>query len=310
MSLALLFPGQGTQHPEMLPWIDTQPECAATLQRLGLALGPDWRLRLTDPTWSSRNTVAQSLLTGLGIAAWQCLAPRLPAPAAIAGYSVGELPAFWAAGVFDAATALQLADARARAMERSVQGLITGLLAVQGLPLKQILANGERVGLALAIRLGADRAVLGGLDSALDGAEAEFGAAGARCTRLAVRLASHTPWVASAAEDFGAQLTELVFWPPTTTLVCNLGGAALREPEALRQALAGQIASPVLWDSCMDALAERRVACVLEIGPGSTLARLWNGRHPAIPARSIDEFRSPAAVAQWVAATLAAGRGA
>jgi [acyl-carrier-protein] S-malonyltransferase len=50
----------------------------------------------------------------------------------------------------------------------------------------------------------------------------------------------------------------------------------------------------------MDAIAERRVRRVLELGPGTTLARLWNARHPAIPARAIDEFRSPAAAARWV----------
>jgi [acyl-carrier-protein] S-malonyltransferase len=55
---------------------------------------------------------------------------------------------------------------------------------------------------------------------------------------------------------------------------------------------------------CMQWIAERRVACVLEVGPGSSLAKLWNESHPNVPARSIDEFRSAEAVIRWVQASL------
>jgi [acyl-carrier-protein] S-malonyltransferase len=50
----------------------------------------------------------------------------------------------------------------------------------------------------------------------------------------------------------------------------------------------------------MDSIAARQVRCVLEIGPGQALARLWNQRHPDIPARSCDDFRSAAAIAGWI----------
>lgn len=54
----------------------------------------------------------------------------------------------------------------------------------------------------------------------------------------------------------------------------------------------------------MDALHERQVRCVLEVGPGSALARLWNERFPETPARSVDEFRAASAVADWVMRNL------
>ena len=76
--------------------------------------------------------MAQPLLTGLGIAAWQALAPDLPPPAAVAGYSVGELPACCVAGVFDADTALALAAFRAEAMDSAAAGEAGGLMALQG----------------------------------------------------------------------------------------------------------------------------------------------------------------------------------
>jgi [acyl-carrier-protein] S-malonyltransferase len=307
MTLALLFPGQGTQHPGMLGWLDAEPAARPVLDLMAADLGDSWRVQLADADWASGHAVAQVLLTGLGCAAWQCLAPRLPAPAVIAGYSVGELPAFCAAGVFDAATALALARDRAAAMQASVAGLETGLLAVSDATPERLEAACRRHALVMAIRIGCDRVVLGGLSSALEAAQAELEAAGAHGTRLAVRVASHTPWMAGAVPVLAQRLAALPFAPPRAALVCNLDGVAVRDPQALKAALAGQIASPVPWDRCMDAVAERRPRCVLEVGPGSTLARPWLERHPEVPARSVDEFRSPAAVAAWVTAMLARG---
>ncbi len=309
MSLALLFPGQGTQHPAMLPWLDAASAAQDTLAQLAAQIGPAWRQQLSNPTLASNNAcnnaTAQSLLTATSIAAWQCLAPLLPAPTVVAGYSVGELPAFCVAGVYNPATALQLARVRAAAMSASVAGLATGMLAVQGLTTPVVAAVCHEHGLALAIQMAADRVVLGGPDVALQAAAASLVARGAHCTRLAVGLASHTPWMAAAARQFADHLRGVAFAAPRCTLVCNLGGSALNQPADLQHALAAQIDHPIRWQACLDTVAERGARCVLEVGPGTTLSRLWAERGGPVPARSIDEFRSPEAVARWVRATLA-----
>ena len=306
MSLALMFPGQGTQHPSMLAWVDHRPEAAATIKLMEAELGSDWRARLGDAAWASRNRIAQCLLTGLSLASWQCLAGRMPLPSVIAGYSVGELPAFSVAGVFDTAAALGLARERADAMERSVAGSDTGLLAVTGRGQAAIAQACRRHGLAVAIDLAVDGRVLGGLSSALDQAALELSDAGYRCKRLAVQLASHTPWMAAAVADFAQRAGAVPFMRPRATLVCNLTGTAVRGEAAIRSALAGQLAQPVRWSHCMESIAQRRPRCVLEVGPGSTLSKLWNEQHPAVPARSVDEFRSPDAIGAWVTSALAA----
>jgi [acyl-carrier-protein] S-malonyltransferase len=223
----------------------------------------------------------------------------------VAGYSVGELAAFCAAGVLDGPQAMALAGERATAMDRSVVGQDTGLLAVNGADRAALDGSCRRHGLALAIRMASDRAVIGGLSGALDAADVELTAGGARCTRLAIGIASHTPWMAAAAADFETLLADVPLRPPSATLVCNFSGATERDTARLRQHLARQIAAPVQWQACMQAIAERRVRCVLEIGPGSALAKLWNEQHTDIPARSADEFRSAASIARWVAAALA-----
>lgn len=99
---AVLFPGQGSQHAAMLPWLEAEPAAGRALAAIAARLGADWRARLArDEAWRQRNAVAQVLVTGSSLAAWAVLAPKLPGPPAIvAGYSVGELAAAACAGAF------------------------------------------------------------------------------------------------------------------------------------------------------------------------------------------------------------------
>ena len=305
MSLALLFPGQGTQHAAMLPWLGQDGPPLAALQRLQQTLGADWRERCNNIAWATGNAVAQSLITGLSLAAWEQLHTLLPVPAVVAGYSVGELAAFSVAGVFSASVAQDLAGVRARTMDDCVQGHDTGLLSISGATPGLIDELCSRHDLAVAICLGPDRVVLGGRSPDLLAAESVAAAAGATATRLAVAIASHTAWLKAGVPVLATALESIAFERPSAALICNDSATALRRPADLRQALAGQMAHTVRWDQCMQAVAERGPTCVLEVGPGTTLARMWNARYPHIPARSLDDFQQVRAVAAWVAQTLA-----
>jgi [acyl-carrier-protein] S-malonyltransferase len=298
MSYALVFSGQGHQHPGTLPWLAEDERVRDTCGLLGVA---DWRAALEDRDWATANANAQVLLTGLALAAWSQLAPGLPPPAGVAGYSVGELPAFAVAGVLDPRDALRLARRRAEAMDRCARESPGGLLGVSGLAPAAIEALCRETGLAVAIRNGVDSAVLGGPQAGLDAAERAAVARGARATRLGVGIASHTPWMRGAAEDFARTLAATPMRAPATVLFGHAGDR-LRDAVQARDALAAQIAATVRWDECMDALRARGPDRVLEIGPGHALARLWNPRHPDIPARSCDDFRSAEAVVRWLLA--------
>jgi len=298
MSFALVFSGQGTQHPAMLPWLGDDTIVRGMCTHLGT---PDWRAALADPAWAARNAHAQILLTGVALAAWHQIAPLLPAPAAIAGYSVGELAAFSAAGVFDAETALDLARRRAEAMDRCAERTPGAMLAVTGLGAEAIDRLCDESGLAIAIRNGPQSAVLGGPHAALDRAERALAVRNARCTRLRVGVASHTPGMRDAAVEFLRTLSEVKFAKPRMALFSNAADR-VHDAAGARHALAAQIAATVRWDECMENIRARNVACVLEIGPGQALTRMWNERYPDVPARSCDEFRSMAGVAKWVAA--------
>jgi [acyl-carrier-protein] S-malonyltransferase len=302
MTIALLFPGQGTQHEAMLPWLEDEAAARPVLDRMVAELGADWRARLADAAWSQSNAVAQALLTGSGVAAWTVLAAGLPRVVAVAGYSVGELAACVAAGMLDADNAMTLAARRAAAMDACAADGATGLLGLSDIGASDVAAACARWDLEVAIRTGERRCILGGPTAALAQAALHLAALGARTTPLGVRVASHTRVLRAAVPALAQALARARWRSPRVAWIAGITGTVLRDPVEVRRVLAEQVATTVRWDACMDAVAERRPDAVLEVGPGTTLARLWRERHPAIPVRSCDEFAGAAQVLDWAAA--------
>lgn len=301
MTWAALFPGQGTQHPEMLPWLEHEPACAPALQALASMIGPDWRSRLHDTGWRSRNTVAQPLLTGVCSAAWAALSTTLGPPAVVAGYSVGELAAFVCAGVFDLETALGLATRRAALMDAAMGTEPAGMISVTGLPDSALHPIAHRFALEPAILIAPTHCLLAGTEAAIAAAWPALVTAGAEVKRLDIQTASHSSWMRPAAEAFAEVLDPLPFVRPRSLIVGNVTATASRDQLALKQALSAQLARPVRWQGSMQALSERQPGCVLEIGPGTSLAKLWRQAHPLIPARSLEDFQHWRAAVDWVA---------
>lgn len=301
MSYALLFAGQASQHPAMLPWLEAEPAATASLHCMSEHVGKSWRAQLHETERRSDNAFAQVLITGTSLAAWAALQARLPEPpAVVAGYSVGELPAFACAGVFSTEQALKLAIQRAALMDQAVAGLSTGLLSVAGLAEATVFAGCAGLNLECAIRLNASQNIFAGTDDTLLKAALRLPARGATCKRLDVRVASHSSWMHTAAQAFSQVLKDVPFANPICPIALNALGALSRKPIELRAALCQQISRTVQWSACLDAVAERQVSCVLEIGAGSALGRMWNDRFPHIPARSLDEFQHLKGAVDWI----------
>lgn len=282
----------------MLPWLADDAQVDAMCARLGVQ-SATWRRHLENPGWAANNANAQVLLTGLALAAWDQLKTAVPPPVAIAGYSVGELAAFSVAGVFDSNTAHVLAGVRAAAMDRCAAQRHGGLMVMTGLGQAAVDQICAQTGLALAIRNGPLSVVVGGLVANLARGQTAATEAGAQCTRLRVAVASHTPWMQEAADGFARHLATLACQAPHTVLFSNAGDR-IQSAAAAQKALAAQIAQTVRWDECMDNIAARNVTCVLEIGPGQALTKLWNQQYPGIPGRACDDFRSASAIIRWL----------
>jgi [acyl-carrier-protein] S-malonyltransferase len=155
-------------------------------------------------------------------------------------------------------------------------------------------------GLDCAIYIAADQGIYAGPAALLETCSAALREQGALCKRLDIRVASHSRRMSQAALQFAEHLKGVNFARPTSALALNATGGISRQPDTLRPALAQQIANTVQWAACMESIAELGVTCVLEVGAGTTLSKIWNQQHPDIPARSIEEFRNVEGVVRWI----------
>jgi [acyl-carrier-protein] S-malonyltransferase len=302
---AVVFPGQASQHPDLLPWLGTEADAAPLLNVLGRLVGADWRRRLHDADWRQRNAIAQPLVVGTSLAAWAVLAPRLPPPTIAAGYSVGELAAVGAAGALDAKVVLDLAVDRARCMDEAAEVRPGGLMAAIGLSAEAVAARCGDLEIAWAIDLGPSQSVQAGTPQGLDEAATRLSAVGAECRRLPIAVASHSPFMASAVAPFARRLATASWRTPRLPLAVNAGGRLVRDAPSLQQALATQLDHRVDWATVEDQLLQRGVRCVLEVGPGRALSRGWQQRQSSpVPARALEDFASAQGAADWVRARL------
>jgi len=132
-------------------------------------------------------------------------------------------------------------------------------------------------------------------DAARDGA--------LRVAPVCVRIASHTRRLAAAVPAFRASLAAVNVRrpPPGTRLFSGIDGASVLDVGAGLDKLARQIAEPVEWASCLAACVEAGATAFLELGPGRALAEMAGGAYPALPARSLADFRSVDGVTSWLA---------
>jgi [acyl-carrier-protein] S-malonyltransferase len=296
---AVLCPGQGTQAPGLLDRFAGEPAAAEVLAALAATgVGP---ADLADDARLYANAVAQPLICGFALAAWAMLRPLLPPPTLFAGYSVGELAAYGCAGTFDVAITLALAWRRAALMDAAAT-TPHAMLSVRGPrspALRPLLAEH---GWAVAIRIAADRHVVAGPAEPVQPLRHALDCIGASVTPLAVRVASHTALMASAAAGFAVVLAETPGRDPAVPVLDGRDGGVVRRLAAARAALAGEIDHALDWGATLESAAERGCTTFLELGPGDHLARMALETLPGVRARSISEFRSWQAVSTWLSA--------
>ena len=282
MKFALVFPGQGSQFVGMMAAYGDAPVIRATFDEASNALGRDlWQLVADGPAESLSQTVnTQPLMLTAGIAVYRLwLARGGPVPAMVAGHSLGEYSALVAAGVLQLKDAVPLVELRANAMQAAVPAGVGAMAAVMGLDAEGVVAacaeaaQGEVV---QAVNFNEPKqTVIAGHKAAVERAAEAVKSRGAkRALMLPVSAPFHCSLMQPAADALKSPLANLQFMPPQFPVVNNVDVAQRIEPDAIRDALVRQAASPVRWVETMQVMQAAGVTHVFECGPGKVLAGL------------------------------------
>lgn len=300
--LALLCPGQGGQHSRMFDFLGAGDRTSSLLAqwRLEDRLGMRVDAALADPSAFHANRMAQPLIVAATLTAWTAIKDVVPAPALVAGYSIGEVSSYAVAGSLSMRDAIEVAAIRAGLMDGCLHGPARqSLMSVSGLGISAVEALLSD-GLFVAIETGEDSVIVGGLFESLLALGEWIHRLRGRTTMLPVEVASHTPLMRAAVDPFVDELRKRAFADPAIPVMSGISAELIHQRGDAVAALSRQLQQKIRWMDCMDACVEAGVSIALELGPGSALARMFQVRHPDIACRSIADFRSIAGLAAWV----------
>jgi [acyl-carrier-protein] S-malonyltransferase len=193
-------------------------------------------------------------------------------PDVVAGHSLGEYGAAYAAGCFDLETGIWLVAERDRFLAEAAEKTPGGMVAIlRADPAEVEKALDESEGSVVANYNSPRQTVISGLRDALGDAVSKIRG---RAVRLNVSFAAHSPYVAAAGERMREVLDSVEFRMPEVPMVSAVDGSVLETAEAVREALKSQMVAPVRWVKVVDTLARMRVEEWIELGGGGVLTRM------------------------------------
>lgn len=268
---AWVFPGQGSQAIGMgLDLLDTEPgqqRFQAAENILGWSVPEvcqDDEIRLSQTNYTQPCLyVVSAILSDL-------LATKGLKPDLVAGHSLGEYVALYAAQVFDFESGLRLVQKRSTLMSQASDGRMAALMGFDREQLNQTVQETE--GVVLANDNHAGQVVISGTPAAvtslLDSIKVK------RVVELKVSGAFHSPLMANAATDYETVLNTVEFQPAQVPVVSNVEPTPTTDPTILRTRLIQQMTGPVRWRETALVFTDQGIESVMEVGPGKVLTGL------------------------------------
>jgi [acyl-carrier-protein] S-malonyltransferase len=287
---AFVFPGQGTQTVGMVSaWLETSPEMSDILAVFNDAAGHDGDGRcladvlrdgpedvLKQTRWAQPAIVCASVMA---LASVQKAYPEVVA-AVVAGHSLGEFVALYAAKVISLETLACLIAARAKAMQDTPSGTMAVVLGLNATLVREILSTLEKTlspdeVVVLANDNCPDQQVISGTPEAIAQAGEAMKVAGAkRVLPLPVSGAFHSPLMEGANIRFKETLLSTPFAEASIPVVSNVDAKSTTEGMLLREKLSRQIPGSVLWTDTLKQFQTMGIETVIELGPGKVLSGL------------------------------------
>ena len=293
MKLAFLFPGQGSQTPDLLSELPKSEDVKKVLDLATESLNESVFNYHSKDALRSTTAVQISLLSA-GVAAFKAFESEGVKPDFVAGHSVGAFSAAVAAGVLEFKEAIKIVKLRGELMESAYptgygMGVVLGMSFYN---LQSIIDQhfDENYPVFIANQNGPDQLTISGAIPAIQEVLNETRGRGARRAELLnVSTPSHCQLLLPVAEKLNEALQQVTVYPPTIPYAGNRNARLLSDPIDIRQDLAESVSFPVKWHDASTVLYEKGVRLFIEMPPGVVLSRLATQAFPEARVLSVAE---------------------
>lgn len=284
MSLAFVFPGQGSQSVGMLDQLATAfPQVETTFEEASEALGYDlWKRVVSGPEEALNQTACtQPAMLAAGIAVWRVWQSLTNIqPSYLAGHSLGEYSALVAAEAIRFTDAIKLVEQRGQFMQQAVpegKGAMAAILGLDDDAVKALCAEAAaKFDVVEAVNFNSPGQVViaGDVAGVTEATEIAKAQGAKRALLLPVSVPSHCALMKPAAQQLAAALEDITINQPVIPVIHNTNVASAEDAATIKQLLADQLHSPVRWVETVQWLAQQGVDKIVECGPGKVLAGL------------------------------------
>lgn len=280
--IALLFAGQGSQYPGMGKDIyDNNSAAREALDRLE-KLRPGMLAQCWEGTKEELSVTVntQPCMFAIDYAIAKAVESSGVEIGAVAGFSLGEIPALGFAGVLTEEEAFALVCKRAELMQQAAEKRIGGMQAVVKLTADRIETLAEAYDAVYPVNYNSpEQTAVAGDPDQLQHFAVDVKEAGGRAVPLAVSGAFHCPFMDSAAEGMKEYTQNLLAKDGHCTVYANCTGEPYSK-ETAADLIFNQVNHPVQWVKTIDRMQEDGITCFVEVGPGKTLSGLVKKNNP------------------------------
>ncbi|MCX7718425.1 MAG: ACP S-malonyltransferase [Candidatus Sumerlaeaceae bacterium] len=294
--LAWVYPGQGSQFVGMGAGLEERLPVARKFFDMACEmLGRDLRrIMFEGPEDELKQTInTQPAVLVVSAALHEALIAKGLEPVMVAGHSLGEYTALYAAGVLDFERTLQLVKARSELMHEAGKvrpGAMAAIMGPSDEKLRELCAGVNGVVVVANSNAPGQTVISGEVEAVAEAVERCKAAGAKRAVMLPVSGAFHSPLMEEPAASLRALIAETPFADARVPVVTNVDGKSHTSGAELKQNLLAQMTSSVLWTDTVRTIAAAGVDGIVEVGPGRVLTGLVKRIEPALMTANVGSF--------------------